>query len=142
MENEELRQQFIKELNNFPSIKKDKLEVVLAHLLGHNRLNNFDDVFEGDLLDFKGHRLAISNIFYKVHATHNRKKKIEQFRKAGVKKFSFLNPNTGDECEWCLSVQDCEFYCSEDFEKILNENCRCSPYCKGSLIPKISFDES
>ena len=155
---------FQEELEGCPYIRPEFKHRVLDHLLHKINLTKTDNILSTDEKKALGlnHRLAITKelvevltsegialanpkslldeIYNKSTITKARIDGFQKARKLGVMKFQLLPSGDGSECSWCEINSKKEL--GIDVLEQMKLHCRCTPYSKCSIIPKINFQES
>lgn len=141
LEVEEVEAYFNRELDACELISEDKYSIVMQHLL-HERKLKAEDISQMFGVSKEQARVvntAIKEIYYKATITRAWDDNLFKSINAGVKKFSLCSAGTNEDCDWCKSIFGKEMELNSTTKAIFENNCRCKPYRKSFIQPKIEF---
>lgn len=132
---------FNRELDACELILEDKYSIVMKHLLHERELKAEDisQIFDASKEQACVINAAINKIYNKATIARAWDDNLFKSINAGVKTFSLCSAGTNENCDWCKSIFGKEIELNSTTNDMFDNNCRCKPYRKSFIQPKIEF---
>ncbi|WP_156816425.1 hypothetical protein [Oceanimonas smirnovii] len=96
-------------------------------------------ILTSDGVKQKDPKEILSRIYYRATFAKNRDDSLNEYKSAGIKKYTLMNCGDGRDCQWCSLQQGVEISVNENINELINNNCTCDSHCRCVMQPVIQF---